>query len=53
MTATDFIKILKRRRGVLTAHQIKTLKGQALAGDAEGARKGLYKILNGSGRNEI
>ena len=45
MTADDFLKILKGRRGQLTRQQIKTIKGQALKGDIEGAKKGLYRCL--------
>ena len=36
---------LKAIRHRLTAQQYKTLRGQILAGDAEGAMKGLKKIL--------
>lgn len=39
------IKQLKAHRGELTRQQIQTLKGQALAGDADGAMRGLQKIL--------
>jgi len=38
-----FIKKLKDCN--LTKQQLKTLKGQALNGDLEGAKKGLNKIL--------
>lgn len=38
-----FIRSLKNYR--LTKHQIKTLRGQALAGDLEGAQKGLEKAV--------
>lgn len=42
----DFItKELGRYRDVLTKQEIKTIRGQALAGNVEGARKGLKKIL--------
>ena len=37
---------LKQHRQLLTKQQIRTLKGQILAGDVEGAEKGLNKILN-------
>jgi hypothetical protein len=40
-----FIKRLKRHKGILSRQNIKTLRGQALSGDIEGARKGLNKIL--------
>lgn len=36
---------LKSYRNRLTAQQYRTIKGQILAGDAEGARKGLRKLL--------
>ena len=36
---------LKAHRHQLTFQQYKTLRGQVLAGDAEGAMKGLRKIL--------
>lgn len=38
-----FIKLLKDYRGILPRQTIKTLRGQALAGDIEGAKKGLKK----------
>lgn len=37
-----FIKELKSHN--LTSQQMKTLRGQALAGDLDGARKGLARI---------
>ena len=37
---------LKACRGQLTYQQYKTLRGQVLAGDSEGAMRGLQKILN-------
>ena len=39
------IKILKNYYYKLTPQQFKTLKGQCLAGDVEGAKKGFYKIV--------
>jgi hypothetical protein len=41
-----FIKELKEYIGILPKQTIKTLRGQALAGDIVGARKGLTKILD-------
>lgn len=38
-----FIKSLKDYIGVLPRQTIKTLKGQALSGNLEGAKKGLEK----------
>lgn len=40
-----FIKSLKDYRGKITKQEIKTLRGQALAGDIKGANRGLKKIL--------
>lgn len=37
---------LKNYRHLLTKQQIHTLKGQILAGDVDGALKGLNKIIN-------
>lgn len=36
---------LVRERSKLTPQQYRTLKGQILAGDVEGAEKGLAKLL--------
>ena len=36
---------LRRERENLTPQQFRTLKGQILAGDIEGAEKGLRKLL--------
>lgn len=44
---------LKGAKHRLTAQQYRTLKGQVLAGDAEGAMKGLQKILLMVGSNAI
>ena len=37
---------LKANRGRLTAQQYRTLRGQVLAGDSDGAMKGLRNILS-------
>ncbi len=37
---------LKQNRQHLTKQQIKTIRGQILAGDLEGAEKGLNKLLS-------
>lgn len=42
----EYIKQLGCFRGCLTGQQIKTLKGQALAGDLSGAVKGLRKLVD-------
>lgn len=39
------LRTLKAYRHRLTQHQYKTLRGQILAGDADGAMRGLLKIL--------
>ena len=44
---------LKGARGSLTSQQYKTLRGQVLAGDADGAMKGLREILLMGGSNAI
>lgn len=40
------LKHLKRCRGELTLQQVRTLRGQILAGDPAGAISGLQTILN-------
>lgn len=47
MRASDINALirLKAIRHRLTAQQYKTLRGQILAGDADGAMKGLRKLL--------
>lgn len=44
---------LKGARGHLTAQQYRTLRGQVLAGDSDGAMKGLRKLLLLQGSNAI
>ena len=44
---------LRGARPHLTPQQYRTLRGQVLAGDAEGAMKGLRKILLIGGSNAI
>ena len=41
--ALILLKILKKD---LTKQQYRTIRGQILSGDADGARKGMYKLLN-------
>lgn len=43
--ADSFIKSLRQYRGRLSREQIKTLRGQALKGDIDGAMRGLGKML--------
>lgn len=39
-------KVLKENKQHLTKQQYKTIKGQIIAGDIDGARKGLQRLLN-------
>ena len=39
------LKLIKANKHKLTPQQFRTLKGQCLAGDVEGAKKGFYKIV--------
>lgn len=43
--ATAFVNGLKRYRGIIAKCHLHTLRGQALAGDVDGARKGLERLL--------
>lgn len=52
----QFVKSLATHRNKLSKQQIKTLRGQALSGDLEGAHRGLEKIMkrtvpNGNTKN--
>lgn len=42
----EFIKTLKANKKNITRQQFRTIRGQAYAGDINGARKGLYKLLD-------
>ena len=42
----SFIKELKQYRHILPKQTISTLRGQAITGDVEGAKKGLQTALN-------
>ena len=42
----SFIKELKKYRHTLPKQTISTIRGQALSGDLEGAKRGLKTILN-------
>ena len=44
--AMKFISRLKKYREELPKQTLKTIRGQALAGDVLGARKGLERLLN-------
>lgn len=41
----EALRAIKANAGNLTRQQMKTLRGQALAGNVDGAIKGLEKIL--------
>lgn len=41
----QFMKLLKANKHKLSFQQFRTLKGQCLAGDVEGAKKGFFKIV--------
>lgn len=45
-TISEAMKQLKAHRKQLTRQQVRTLKGQILAGDIAGAMKGLDRIIN-------
>lgn len=40
-----FLKDLNNQKQKLTKQQYKTIRGQALAGDVQGASKGLRKLI--------
>ena len=46
----EFLKNLRlvHKHGRITKQQLKTLRGQALSGNLEGAQRGLLKLLKGS-----
>ena len=44
-----FIKHLKKYRGNISKQQLKTIRGQALSGNLEGAKLGLKKVLERRG----
>ena len=43
--AHAFLKLLRAYQSRLTAQQMRTLRGQAIAGDVDGAVKGLGRML--------
>ena len=45
-TINEAMKQLKAHREQLTRQQVRTIKGQILAGDIAGAMKGLDRIIN-------
>lgn len=44
------MRILRNSRDSLSRHQYKTLRGQVLAGDPDGAMKGLRNLLSRNNR---
>jgi hypothetical protein len=46
MTVEEAIREIERRRPALTIQEVRTLRGQAKAGDTDAAMRGLAKILN-------
>ena len=45
----EFIRHLKEYRTEIPKQQLKTIRGQALSGDLEGAKLGLKKVLGRRG----
>ena len=45
MSLAEFMKLLKRNKEKLTRQQFSTIRGQAISGDIEGAKKGLDRVL--------
>lgn len=45
LRANAFLNILRGHLDVITMQEFRTLRGQALSGDIEGAEKGLHRIL--------
>ena len=49
---SDFMKELKQYRHLLPKQTLKSIKGQALSGDIDGARKGLNRVLEKTQSNK-
>lgn len=45
LKAREFLEKLRKHQNELDAQTYRTLKGQALSGDVQGAEKGLRRIL--------
>lgn len=45
LRANQFLSMLRAHLGDVTRQEFKTLRGQALKGDVEGAEKGLQTII--------
>lgn len=52
MDLNVFIKYLNKYKAVLSKQQYRTIRGQAIAGDIVGAKKGLQALIERSTRNE-
>lgn len=50
---TVTLKKLKKHKRFFTPQQYRTLKGQILSGDVEGAIKGMHKLINAQEKNAI
>ena len=48
--ANRFLSMLKKHVYEITPQEYRTLRGQAISGDLEGAQKGLLKILGRTDR---
>lgn len=46
MNLNQFLKKLRKHKNYIERNTFKTIRGQAINGDLEGARKGLMKILD-------
>ena len=46
------IKLLDKNKHKLSPQQYKTLRGQVLAGDCEGALKGFYRLIRRNRRDK-
>ncbi len=46
MGYVDFFKTLGRHKHLLTRQELQTLRGQAMAGDYDAAKRGLTTVLN-------
>ena len=49
MDITAALKEIRQHRNRLTRQQIRTIKGQVLSGDIDGAMRGLHKLTGGEG----
>ena len=45
MSANEFLKVLRDYRGKIPKQKMQTLRGQALAGDVNGAWRGLQQVI--------